>query len=119
MRERFLELKNSFPAFFDSLQSPKQPRMFYESKEISLLDILEEEEISYRSLALFENSIILIPFKITEEPIFFNFIFGRELINNKYYKNIVQLVGINTYTYIQFKEEKDKKEFIRVLTTKI
>jgi len=51
----------------------------------------------------------MIPHKITEDPIFYNFLFGRELTNNKYYKNIVQLVDNQIYTYLQFKEEKDKK----------
>jgi hypothetical protein len=93
--------------------------MFYESKEVGVLDILEEEEVSFKSLALFENSIVMIPHKITEEPIFYNFLFGRELTNNKYYKNIVQFVDNQIYTYIQFKEEKDKKEFMRVVNNKL
>jgi len=42
MRERLLELKNTFPNFFNSIHSAKQPRMFYESKEVGILDILEE-----------------------------------------------------------------------------
>ena len=93
--------------------------MFYESKEVGVLDILEEEEVSFKSLALFENSIVMIPHKITEEPIYYNFLFGRELTNNKYYKNIVQFVDNQIYTYIQFKEEKDKKEFMRVVNNKL
>ena len=67
MRERFLELKNTFPSFFGALG--KQPRMYYETKEISLLDIIEEEELGYRSLVLLDKSAVLIPFKITDEPI--------------------------------------------------
>ena len=117
MRERLLELKNTFPSFFNNLVQ-ENLRMYYETNQIKLLDILEEDEIGYRSLALFEKSAILIPYKITEEPIYFNFFFGRELTNNKYYKNIVQFVW-NNYVYLQFKDEKDMKELMKVLNQKI
>lgn len=70
-------------------------------------------------MALFENSIIMLPNKMTEEPTFYNFLFGRELTNNKYYKNIVQFIDSQVYTYVHFKEEKDKKEFMKVLNKKM
>ena len=84
-----------------------------------MLDIVNEDEENYRSVALFENSVIMIPHKITEQPCFGNFLFGRELTNNKYYKNIVQLVHQDSYRYLQFREEKDRKEFMNILDKKI
>lgn len=53
------------------------------------------------------------------EPIFTNFIFCREISNGKYFKDLVQLIDADNYSYIQFKDGKDKKEFMRILETKI
>lgn len=61
----------------------------------------------------------MIPKQLNAEPTFINFLFIRELVNHKYYKQIVQLINQNRYSYIQFKEEKDKKEFMRILNDKI
>lgn len=93
--------------------------MYYETKGILMLDIIREEEIPFRSMGLFENSCVMIPLKISDDPSFTNFIFGREISNSKYFKNLVQLIDSGNYSYIQFKDEKDKTEFMRVLSIKL
>lgn len=76
--------------------------MYYETKEITLLDVVREQEVNFRSMVLFDNSVVLIP-RGQETPSFLNFIFVRELVNHKYYKQIVQLAEPQRYSYLQFK----------------
>lgn len=35
--------------------------MYYEASDIVVLDVIKDQEVKFRSLVLFENSIILIP----------------------------------------------------------
>ena len=119
MRERLEELKRLFPSFFGSINSAKKMQMYYETKNVILMDVIREEEISYRSMALFENSVVLIPkVKDNEEPIFLNYLFIRELENSKYYKQMVQLIDCFSYHYIRFKDDKDRKELMKVVQEK-
>ena len=70
-------------------------------------------------MALFENSVVLIPkAKDNEQPIFLNYLFLRELENNKYYKQMIQLIDCHSYHYIRFKDEKDRKELMKVVQEK-
>lgn len=77
MRERLYELKNIFPTFFAKIQENTKIRMYYETKELTMLDVIAEEEYPFRSLALFRDSIVMIPFKLSDDPGFSNFLFGR------------------------------------------
>jgi hypothetical protein len=102
MRERLHELRCIYSSFFGKISSPKKLRMYYETKEITLLDVVREQEVNFRSMVLFDNSVVLIP-RGQETPSFLNFIFVRELVNHKYYKQIVQLAEPQRYSYLQFK----------------
>lgn len=41
MRERLHELNRFFPTFFGKINSQKKPRMYYETKEVTLLDVVK------------------------------------------------------------------------------